>query len=74
MGKDFRRLLIAVILCMVFLGLGFMVWASAFYLAERFGCNHEIFDWIALFLCFGGFLSICIGGEKNVRDGKLGND
>ena len=67
MSETFKRYLIASVLCMIFLGLGFLVWASALYLADRFSCSVEVFDWIALFLCFGGFLSICIAGEKDFK-------
>ena len=64
----FRRYFIASMLCMILLGLAFLVWASALYLSDRFGCSVEVFDWVALLLGFGGFLSLCIAGEGSFKD------
>ena len=64
------RIILAVVLNMLFLGLGFLTWLASLYLANVTGWSYKIFDFIALCLCFCGFMSICIIGDRSINDGK----
>ena len=68
MTTSYRRVLLSVIVCSVFIGLGLLVWASAFWLEDKIGWSHKVFDWISLFLFFAGFMSCCVINGEDDRD------
>lgn len=67
-SSNFKKAALAVALCMVFLGLAVLLWASAFYLAERTCVNYNVFDFLAYICGFCGFLSCCIFSQPDEND------
>ena len=70
MNKSIGKLILSVVLCMTFCGLGILVWASGYYLVDLTGWKLQVFDWISLFLFFCGFISCCIVNESNNEAGR----
>ena len=65
-----KRMIIATVLNMFFLSLAFLTWLASPYLVDKTGWSYELFKFIAICIGFCGFLSICIIGEKSVKDGR----
>lgn len=70
MNVSIDKIFLSVILCMVFCGLGLLVWASGYYLVDLTGWRLEVFDLIAVALFFAGFMSCCVVNDINDETGR----
>ena len=68
MSINFKRTALAIILCFIFVGAGLIVWNAAYYLAELTRLHYRVFDVVAVFLVWCGFISSCIVNDKTYKD------
>lgn len=70
MNISIGKLILSVVLCMIFCGLGVLVWASGYYIVDLTGLKLEIIDFFALILFFCGFISCCIVNNNDNEAGR----
>lgn len=61
---NYKRAAIAIVFLFVFAIAGLVVWNAAYSLAEITGLHYRVFDVIAVFLLWCGFVSTCIATDS----------
>lgn len=63
-----RRLIIAVVMCMLTMGTAILVWASALKLSDMSGLPVGVFDCIAVILVCLSLISSCLAYPQKEKE------
>lgn len=62
-----KKIILALVVCMLFLTASLVIWNSSFYLSKVTGWSYHIFDFIACAVGLCGFLACCLVSNNDIE-------